>query len=390
MAIALAMTLAFASSLLASTNVTAVSYVNTSLVPGFSLVSNPLVGQDNRISALFGNIQQLPDRFSVFLMVNGAYQQATFNTAGRQFEPEELANRELLPGEGVFIYNPARSDLLITFAGTIPQGVFTNRLPAGLSILSSTVPREGTPDEMSFPREPGDVIYFFDEAAQRFQASVFDDLDNAWLPPLKKLSVGEAFVLRKNAAADWVQRLSLNGLAGQALTERAGDSSTESFVWTELFAPFPMRPGNSVSLGLDLIPGGASLQISVVAPSGETFFALDFQDGIVNSTVPYRAGTWNELLVNADLDSQMFELRLNGLAAGSFPLGEAASLFVPSISEFRVTMLGFPGIAATAWIDNVKLSFQTVSLMNLLEIDFDQTVPRSTANPGTLRKEARP
>jgi hypothetical protein len=379
-----------ASSAFGATNVTAVSYVNTTLVPGFSLISNPLVAQDNRVASLFGSIQQLPDRFSVFFLVDGEFQKTSFNAATRQFEPQELGNRELLPGEGVFVYNPGATGLLVTFAGTIPQGVLTNRIAAGVSMVSSVVPREAAPEEMSFPGEPGDVIYFFDEATQRFDVSIFDDIENAWLPRLKKLAVGKGFVVRKARAADWVQRFTVSGFAGQALTARVGDSSNEVFEWSEFFAPFPMMQGDSVSLSMELIPGGESLEVAVLAPSGDTLFALNFRNGVINDAVPYRADDWNEIVVNADVLSQIFELRVNGLSAGSFPFGAPASLVAPSITELRMRMVGFPGVTAATWIDNVKLSLQGDRLMELLEIDFDQSVPRFNANPGMLRKEARP
>jgi hypothetical protein len=43
--------------LLSVTPVNAVGYVNTILTPGFNLVSNPLYAADNKIPALFVNIQ---------------------------------------------------------------------------------------------------------------------------------------------------------------------------------------------------------------------------------------------------------------------------------------------------------------------------------------------
>jgi hypothetical protein len=153
-----------------------------------------------------------------------------------------------------------------------------------------------------------------------------------------------------------------------------------------------MRPGNTVSFSMDLVPGGQSLEIATIAPSGETFFALDFQDGLINNAVPYRTNAWIRLEVRADLDAQTFNLYLDGsgFMAGSFPLGAAASLLVPTISELRVRMQGFPGVSATSWIDNITLILQDTTPLNLLVIDFEQILPRRAPENGTLRKEFRP
>ena len=96
--------------------------------------------------------------------------------------------------------------------------------------------------------------------------------------------------------------------------------------------------------------------------------------------------------MRADLDAQMFNLYLegNGLAAGTFPLGPAASLLVPTISELSLRMAGFPGVPATAWVDNITLTLNAGSVINLVGIDFEQTQPRRTPETGTLRKEFRP
>jgi hypothetical protein len=389
---AAAVPLALATTCVAVVTSNAVGYVNTSIPPGFSLISNPLCAENSRVAALFGNTADLPDGFSIFFMENGKYLRTTFHPGSRQFEPQEVADRELRPGDGIWVYNPGATTLTVTFVGRLLHGAVTNRASAGFSIVSCAIPRSATPDEMSFPKTPGDIIYFFDSARQQFQISIFDDIENTWLPPLKKLSVGEAFLVYKSAPAEWVQRHSVTGFAGQAATARTGGSSDESFEWSELFAPFPMRSGNVVLFSIELIPGGESLEVAAIAPSGETFFALEFRDGLINNAVPYATNAWNSLQLRADLDTQMFDLHLSGsgLVAGSFPLGPAGSLLVPTISELRLRVLGFPGAAATAWIDNITLTLQASTPLNLLGIDFDQTLPRFTPNNGTLRREVRP
>ena len=53
-------------------------------------------------------------------------------------------------------------------------------------------------------------------------------------------------------------------------------------------------------------------------------------------------------------------------------------------------MEGFPGVTVTAWIDNITLTLSGNTPLNLLGIDFEQTLPRFTPDTGTLRKEFRP
>jgi len=55
-------------------SVNAVGYVNTTLVPGFQLVSNPLNAADNKIETLFSNMQGgVRDGTTVYKFTNGQF-----------------------------------------------------------------------------------------------------------------------------------------------------------------------------------------------------------------------------------------------------------------------------------------------------------------------------
>jgi len=91
-------------------------YVNTALGPGFSLIYNPLVGPDNSIAALFKNVTPVvPDKLSVFLLGPSGYEKVTYDSGSTSFSPPDLANQTLLPGRGVFVFNPTSSFLTVTF-----------------------------------------------------------------------------------------------------------------------------------------------------------------------------------------------------------------------------------------------------------------------------------
>jgi hypothetical protein len=189
-------------------SVNAVGYVNTTLVPGFNLVSNPLINTEqngNQIQNLFNS---LPDGTSVYIFQNGR-----FDIVGKDFgtwEPANFAAQEIRPGSGVFVRNTSGANQTVTFVGEVPQGTLTTPLPAGFSIVSSQVPQEGTPAALGFVAKDGDSLYFFEEASQSYNIVNFDfgEYDKA----LPTLAVGEAFFVRKAAAdaAGWTRTFSVN------------------------------------------------------------------------------------------------------------------------------------------------------------------------------------
>src|SRR5262245_57384389 len=78
----------------------AVGYVNTSLTPGLSLISNPLSREDSRIADLFANSSIVPDGATIYVLGSTGYVTARFDASLSQWVPPETAEIELLPGEG--------------------------------------------------------------------------------------------------------------------------------------------------------------------------------------------------------------------------------------------------------------------------------------------------
>lgn len=193
-----------------------VGYINLTLPPSFSLISNPLENaESNSIRNLFRGLQQpVPDGLTVYVMTNGAYKSTTYSQAINDFTPADVAELELGPGTGAFVFNPSADPLVLTFVGKIRDGTTVVRVPAGLSIVADPVARGSLPlDQRGFPAEPGDIVYQWDSARQRFVISDFDGFGDGWTgwyPSAPKPDAGEAFIVYKRRAADWVVTFSAN------------------------------------------------------------------------------------------------------------------------------------------------------------------------------------
>ena len=191
-------------------SVNAVGYVNKTVPAGkLALISNPLNAADNSIGALFKGV---PDGTQVYKYDGSGFVTATYDELEGAFLPAPSAKTTVAPGEGVFVRNGSKvAELKITFVGEVPQGTLNNPIPKGLSIRSSIVPQAGTAEELGLKGGDGDQLNQFDTGTQSYATSTFDGIDNAWLPKLKALAVGEAFFLKAAKASTWTRTFSVNG-----------------------------------------------------------------------------------------------------------------------------------------------------------------------------------
>ena len=188
-----------ASSMAQVYSVNAVGYVNTDLLPGFNLISNPLTAADNSVAALFGD--SLPEGTIVYKFNGNG-----FDTA--QFEFEEWTNGDMtvVPGEGMFVRVPTATT--ITFVGEVPQGDLSMAVPTGFSIRSSQVPQAGTIVELGYTPSEGDIIYQWNAEAQGYETASFEFED--WSPAVPTLEVGEAVFVRTATAKSWDRSFNVN------------------------------------------------------------------------------------------------------------------------------------------------------------------------------------
>jgi len=197
-------------------SVNAVGYVNTTLVPGFNLVSNPLDNKTgNTIQNLFGTgiSGAIPNNLTVYHFdpATDAFVTAVYDDLDEAFLPAAAAGTVIAPGNGVFVRNPTQNNLTVTFVGEVPQAAASNtQIPQGFSIKASTVPIAGTVADLELPGAQGDRVFEWNATTQAFVTSAYDDLDEAWLPAPANIAVGEAFFIFKVAATNWDRNFDVN------------------------------------------------------------------------------------------------------------------------------------------------------------------------------------
>jgi hypothetical protein len=201
-------------------SVNAVGYVNTDLVPGFNLISNPLDNKTgNTIKNLFTTGLQggIPNQFTVYHFdpVTDEFVSTSYDDIDLAFS-EPGASVVIPPGTGMFVFVPQSAGAKrVTFVGEVPQGAASDQqLPQGFSIKASTVPVSGTVTALGLPAAQGDTVYEWDKVGQAYVSASYDDIEGTWLrngqPAVPQIDVGEAFFLFKRAAATWTRNFSVN------------------------------------------------------------------------------------------------------------------------------------------------------------------------------------
>ena len=193
-------------------SVNAVGYVNVRVKPGFNLIANPLVAEDNSIGSLFRNFQGgVVPGTTIYKLVNGKFLTATWDDLDNQFIPESTAAELTLPGDGVFVYLPGFEEKVLTFVGEVLQGDVCTQIPGGYSIKSSPIPQTLDFNALNFPGSPGDKVFRFNPRTGSFQMYQFDEVGNRWPDFMPSIPVGEAFmVLRQGPAIDWCRTFFVN------------------------------------------------------------------------------------------------------------------------------------------------------------------------------------
>lgn len=139
-------------SVIAQTNVyslNAVGYINVTLQPGYNIITCPLIASpDNTIATLLNNTngqyQSGPRNVAqVTAYTAGSY---SVDTAAEASAPSGWAGGGTItinPGQAVFFFNPASTNMYATFVGTVPTGPTTNYLYPGYNLVGSIVPVSG-------------------------------------------------------------------------------------------------------------------------------------------------------------------------------------------------------------------------------------------------------
>jgi hypothetical protein len=186
-------------------SVNAVGYVNVTLAPGFSLIANPLDGEDNTIPVLFAAVPKNTVIYK-FNATTGAFIPNVKNVITGNWGDPAMT---LVPGEGAFVKIPDSSEpVTVTFVGEVMQGSLSLPLPAGFSIASSQVPQADNLDNLGFPAVKQDIVYKWDGAG--YAPYSVNVITGAWNPEVPMVEVAEAFFVKKAAAINWDREFSVN------------------------------------------------------------------------------------------------------------------------------------------------------------------------------------
>ncbi|MGA2750303.1 MAG: hypothetical protein ABSG59_16125 [Verrucomicrobiota bacterium] len=216
-----------------STNVyslNAVGYINVTLLPGFNMVTCPLItSPDNTIGTLFPNGSGTFNSCAVYF-----YNPAT------GYNPTDIASSKhatftngwelggtnvAAPGVAFWFQNNTSATITNTFVGTVPQGAMTNVLVPGFNMVASIVPTSGDLVTNSITALTnytlGDVVYVFNPVDQNYDPSLeyissakhgTSGYNNNWITygdPVQP-SVSQGFWYQATATVNWVENFSVN------------------------------------------------------------------------------------------------------------------------------------------------------------------------------------
>lgn len=211
-------------------------FAKLALPTGDSMISNPFLKSDMRISTLLSNVPE-----TTTLKFWGETNWATTATfsSGSWDQPDW----PLVPGGGAMIHTT--TNVTLAFVGQVAEGALTNILPAGSSMRSSifAVPNV---DELSMSLTNGDYI-------QKWDGTQYLNYTNSgaltWAPSKPVLSVGDAFIIHTSTNKAW------GGVSKAADVFALRKPTAASDHDTDLYAIWPWA-----DIGVD-VPSGAFIEI---------------------------------------------------------------------------------------------------------------------------------
>lgn len=186
--------------------------------PGYQALGSPILSAQMFLSQLMpsptnGTTVVLPDG-------NG------FHIAN-YFEGWSLPELPIVPGAGFLLKNPTTANLLFTMSGRVPTGALTNRLPAGLSLVTPLAVSEGPLETgLAFPAIDGDAVFRWNKVLMGYEA--FGKSGTAWWPGELVLAQGQSFWTGKGLSADWVNAGPVGSAAGRGWITHANAVDGES------------------------------------------------------------------------------------------------------------------------------------------------------------------
>lgn len=181
-----------------STN--AVGYYDLVLPPGWSLIANQLFRPPNTFDSVFSQgpsdaqiMQYFPNGYTHYIFGSMSTEPPTWYTYS---EGLPGGSQPLLPGQGVFFFNPLENNLALSFYGALPASPSTLTLAPGYNVVSSMYPKAASLTALNVPAADEDQVLRY----TNFQiSSQFIYWESAWLeyytgePVTIVPNVGEAF-----------------------------------------------------------------------------------------------------------------------------------------------------------------------------------------------------
>jgi hypothetical protein len=180
--LAAALTAAGIASIHAQSNVYSVNvvgYVNVVCSNGFTLVNTPLARTDGNYSITNLLDAYVPAGNSVYTFSGGGFQTYVKDEFDSTWTGGGVA--QLPNGAGYFIRNTAPTPFTVTFVGEVPQGVVSNFIGSGYTLIGSKVPQAGFIQDLGVSSGGGDQVLRF--ANGNFVTYSKDEFDLTWSGP---------------------------------------------------------------------------------------------------------------------------------------------------------------------------------------------------------------
>jgi hypothetical protein len=145
-----ALTALSSAALMAQTNVyslNAVGYINVTCSPGFNMIADQLISTNNSIGSLLNDASGAYDGVIVYSW-NGTgftHDAGDSQLSGTATGWDNNGVITMNPGQAVWFKNPNKTNMVLTFVGTVPQGTLTTTLAGSgaFTMASSQVPQGG-------------------------------------------------------------------------------------------------------------------------------------------------------------------------------------------------------------------------------------------------------
>ena len=187
-------------------SVNSVGYINVPIVPGYNMISNPLVPAGGTLN--LNTVLPVAAEDEVVFTWNSqtqSYNNSIF-VPGVGWAP----NLALAPGEGFFYQ--ALSPGTLTFVGEVRQtgqGLASKPIVSGYNLISSQVPQAATLDVLGVPGSEDDVIFRWNGVAQSYVVGGTFVPGVGWAGGTT-VAVAEAFFLNASVPLTWNRTFSVN------------------------------------------------------------------------------------------------------------------------------------------------------------------------------------